>query len=150
VNEELLREEVCSTACLVHRFSKSRWVLVQLTTENRIVMHFAAGSDLQVCLDLNRLWPSNLLDICTIVSRFLCYGATPLPVNDWSDVTEGPLLPSCVRARVYVLPAENTELSKVFANLTSADKLQALGIEQWGLSQTTLEEAFIRIVNSHS
>ena len=60
------------------------------------------------------------------------------------------MLPSCVRARVYVLPAENTELSKVFANLTSADKLQELGIEQWGLSQTTLEEAFIRIVNSHS
>lgn len=55
-----------------------------------------------------------------------------------------------MRARVYVLPAENTELSKVFANLTSADKLLALGIEQWGLSQTTLEEAFIRIVNSHS
>ena len=53
--------------------------------------------------------------------------------------------------RVYVLPADGTtELSRVFECLTNPVQTAALGIQQWGLSQTTLEEAFIRIVNQYS
>lgn len=60
------------------------------------------------------------------------------------------LVYSFSKTRVYVLPAESTELSKVFDCLTSQGKLASLGLQQWGLSQTTLEEVFIRIVTSHS
>lgn len=60
------------------------------------------------------------------------------------------LVYSFSKLRVYVLPAGGTELSRVFECLTDAAQMESLGIEQWGLSQTTLEEAFIRIVTTHS
>ena len=60
------------------------------------------------------------------------------------------LVHSFSKSRVYLLPTGSTELSKAFEYLTDPTRLAALGIQQWGLSQTTLEEAFIRIVNAHS
>lgn len=60
------------------------------------------------------------------------------------------LVHSFSKSRVYILPTESTELSTMFECLTDPSRLAALGIQQWGLSQTTLEEAFVRIVNAHS
>ena len=52
--------------------------------------------------------------------------------------------------RTYTLPAADTELSRVFAALTDADIAAAIGVQEWGLSQTTLEQAFIRIVQENT
>ena len=60
------------------------------------------------------------------------------------------LVHSFSKSRVYLLPTGDTELSTAFEYLTDPSRLGTLGIQQWGLSQTTLEEAFIRIVNTHS
>ena len=60
------------------------------------------------------------------------------------------LVHSFSKSRVYLLPTGDTELSTTFEYLTDPVRMTALGIQQWGLSQTTLEEAFIRIVNTHS
>ena len=49
------------------------------------------------------------------------------------------------KTRVYLLPTADTELSKVFGCLVQHK--DDLGVREWGLSQATLEEAFIRIAN---
>jgi ABC-type multidrug transport system ATPase subunit len=45
--------------------------------------------------------------------------------------------------RTYVLPTEETDLAGLFEHLV--EHKDALGVREWGLSQATLEEAFIRI-----
>ena len=84
---------------------------------------------------------------CTVASEELSVNEQLLREELCSDAC---LVYSFSKTRVYVLPAENTELSKVLDCLTSQGTLATLGIQQWGLSQTTLEEVFIRIVTSHS
>ena len=49
------------------------------------------------------------------------------------------------KTRVYLLPTKDTELSRVFGGLV--EHKDSLGVREWGLSQATLEEAFIRIAN---
>ena len=44
---------------------------------------------------------------------------------------------------MYLLPTDDTDLPRLFEELVSMK--EALGVREWGLSQATLEEAFIRI-----
>ena len=60
------------------------------------------------------------------------------------------LVYSFAQLRVYLLPEVDTEVSRVFSGLTDPEIAAAIGVQQWGLAQTTLEEAFISIVKDHS
>ena len=47
------------------------------------------------------------------------------------------------KSRVYLLPTESTDIAVLFDKLVNMK--DELGVREWGLSQATLEEAFIRI-----
>jgi len=53
------------------------------------------------------------------------------------------LIYSFAKSRVYLLPTEDTNLGTLFDKLVNMK--ESLGVREWGLSQATLEEAFIRI-----
>lgn len=53
------------------------------------------------------------------------------------------LIYSFAKSRVYLLPTEDTDLPVLFEKLVNIK--DELGVREWGLSQATLEEAFIQI-----
>jgi len=49
---------------------------------------------------------------------------------------------------IYLVPLEGLEVSKLFEEIES--KKEELGISDWGISQSTLEDVFMEIVKSYS
>jgi len=59
-------------------------------------------------------------------------------------IPSATLTSTIATTQVYHVEKKNTSISKLFADMES--KKQDYGIEDWGISQTTLEEVFLKIV----
>lgn len=102
----------------------------QLHLKNR----FGSGYQLKLTLQDDFNSQQNLADVDAFVERMMIDGAKP-------SLTE-----NMNRTRTYSLPKHGTSISNIFSAME--ENRARYGIREWGITMTTLDEVFMRIVQA--